>query len=53
MKRGLIIICVLMFGITGCKDFLNLVIKEIVVVDARITEITFQNGLTHKFLYRE
>lgn len=35
------------------KDFLNLVIKEIVVVDARITEITFQNGLTHKFLYRE
>ena len=28
MKRGWIIMCILVFGIVGCKDFLNLVPKN-------------------------
>ena len=35
------------------KDFLNLVIERIVVQNGRPVEITFKNGLTHKFLYRD
>ena len=30
MKRGWIIMCILVFGIVGCKDFLNLVPKNAV-----------------------
>lgn len=35
------------------KEFLNLVIERIVIQNGRPVEITFNNGLTHKFLYRD
>lgn len=51
MKRGLIIICVLMFGITGCKDFLNLVPKNKKVVanleDVKTELLTYLASITY------
>lgn len=35
------------------KEFLNMVIDRVVIRDARPAEITFKNGLTHVFLYRD
>lgn len=35
------------------KEFINLVIERIVIQNGRPAEITFKNGLTHKFLYRD
>lgn len=35
------------------KDFVNFVIKKIVILNGKITEIQFKNGITHKFLYSE
>lgn len=35
------------------KEFLDLVIDRIVIKDSRPEEITFKNGLTHVFLYRD
>lgn len=34
------------------KDFIQTVIKKITVVDKKIYSITFQNGITHNFLYK-
>ena len=35
------------------RDFLNLIIEKIVIRNGRPEEITFKNGLTHIFLYRD
>ena len=35
------------------KDFFNLILDYIVVVDRRIVEIVFSNGLSHQFIYRK
>lgn len=35
------------------KDFFEQIIDHIVVKEGRIMEITFANGLTHKFIYRD
>lgn len=35
------------------KDFINSVIKKIVIQDGKILSILFKNGIEHKFLYRE
>ena len=34
------------------KDFINTVIDKIVVVDKKVMSITFKNGITHNFLYK-
>lgn len=34
------------------KEFVNSVIKKIVILDGRITSIFFKNGIEHKFLYK-
>lgn len=34
------------------QEFVHMVIEKIVVLDGRPTEITFKNGLTHKFTYK-
>lgn len=34
-------------------DFINAVIDKITVSDKKITSITFKNGITHKFVYKE
>ncbi|HJA16001.1 MAG TPA: RagB/SusD family nutrient uptake outer membrane protein [Candidatus Butyricimonas faecavium] len=51
MKRGLIIICVLVFGLTGCKDFLNLVPKNKKVVanleDVKTELLTYLASITY------
>lgn len=33
------------------KDFINSVVKKIVILDGRILSILFKNGIEHKFLY--
>ena len=33
------------------KDFVNSVIKKIVILDGKIISIRFKNGIEHKFLY--
>lgn len=33
------------------KDFVNSVIKKIVILDGKILSIRFKNGIEHKFLY--
>lgn len=35
------------------KEFFNLILDYIVVVDRRIVEIVFSNGLSHQFIYRK
>lgn len=35
------------------KDFINSVVKKIVIQDGKILSILFKNGIEHKFLYRE
>jgi DNA invertase Pin-like site-specific DNA recombinase len=35
------------------KDFIRTVIDKIIVVDKKVYSITFQNGITHKFVYKE
>lgn len=35
------------------KDFFEQIIDHIVIKEGRIMEITFANGLTHKFIYRD
>lgn len=35
------------------REFLSMVIDQIVITDGRPAEITFKNGLRHRFLYRE
>lgn len=34
------------------KDFINSVVKKIVILDGRILSILFKNGIEHKFLYK-
>jgi len=34
------------------KDFVNSVIQKIVILDGKITQILFKNGILHKFLYK-
>ena len=34
------------------REFIQTVIDKIVVVDKKIVSITFQNGLTHNFMYK-
>ncbi|MPN13584.1 hypothetical protein SDC9_160906 [bioreactor metagenome] len=34
------------------KEFVNSVIKKIVITDGKIASICFKNGLTHKFTYK-
>ncbi len=36
---------------TMVKDFINSVIKKIVIDDGKITSILFKNGIEHKFMY--
>lgn len=38
-------------GKLALKDFINTVVSHIVVLDGRVTQITFINGETHTFLY--
>lgn len=38
---------------TMVKDFITTVIKSISIEDKRIFSITFQNGITHEFIYKE
>lgn len=33
------------------KNFINAVIEQIIVLDGRITQLTFRNGEVHTFLY--
>ncbi len=33
------------------KDFINSVVKKIVILDGKILSILFKNGIEHKFLY--
>lgn len=33
------------------KDFINSVVKKIVILDGKIVSIFFKNGIEHKFLY--
>lgn len=35
------------------KDFINSIVKKIVIQDGKILSILFKNGIEHKFLYRE
>lgn len=35
------------------KDFVQTVISKIVILDKKVYSITFQNGITHKFIYKE
>lgn len=35
------------------KDFINSVIKKIVIQNGKVLSILFKNGIEHKFLYRE
>ena len=50
MKRGWIIMCILVFGIVGCKDFLNLVPKNKRVVanleDVKTELLTYLAAIT-------
>lgn len=53
IKRGNIDFPALV-GHTGkppLKDFINAVVSQIVVLDGRVTQITFTNGEIHTFLY--
>lgn len=34
------------------KDFVNSVVKKIVILDGKIVSILFKNGIEHKFLYK-
>ncbi|NOW07812.1 recombinase family protein [Clostridium beijerinckii] len=34
------------------KDFVNTVITQIEIIDKKVYSITFNNGITHKFLYK-
>ena len=51
MKRGWIIMCILVFGIVGCKDFLNLVPKNKRVVanleDVKTELLTYLASITY------
>ena len=51
MKRGWIIMCILVFGIVGCKDFLNLVPKNKRVVanleDVKTELLTYLAAITY------
>lgn len=42
-----------LIGNETLKEFLNLVIGRVTIRDGRVSEITFANGLTHVFLYRD
>lgn len=33
------------------KDFINSIVKKIVILDGKIVSILFKNGIEHKFLY--
>lgn len=35
------------------KEFVNTIIKKIVILDGKIISILFKNGIEHKFLYSE
>lgn len=35
------------------KDFINSVIKKIVILDGKVISILFKNGIEHKFLYKQ
>lgn len=35
------------------KDFINSVIKKIVILDGKVISILFKNGIEHKFLYND
>ncbi|SHJ75387.1 Site-specific DNA recombinase [Tepidibacter formicigenes DSM 15518] len=37
---------------TLIQDFIQTVIDKIIVIDKRVHSITFQNGITHNFLYK-
>lgn len=34
------------------RDFIQAAIQKIIIADKRVSSITFQNGITHKFLYK-
>lgn len=35
------------------KSFINSIVKSIVVLNGLVTSVTFKNGLTHEFIYRD
>lgn len=39
-------------GNTLLRDFIQTIISKIVIVDKHVHSITFQNGITHNFLYK-
>lgn len=41
------------FDLSVVKDFVINVVKKIVITDGKITQIQFQNGITHTFIYKE
>lgn len=34
------------------KEFVNSIVKKVVIKDGRVMSIRFKNGLEHKFLYK-